>query len=131
MWRSHRVSVAPTTLTSDGDAWVKLRDDDYSDIDDHYVERGKDDVLAFAATAPGDPPPPVVSGVLVNAIKRMMASSPLERMTLAELGALDPMTRARAAMSTDTNEPGGTGWRAGPALADEDNGWIEYVLGEQ
>ena len=91
--------------------------------------------MAIAATAPGDPPPAIVSGVLVDTIKRMMVSDPEHRVTLAEGSALGPMTRVRAAMTANDDKPrgrdaSGGGWRAGRALVDEESGWIEHVLGE-
>lgn len=120
----------------DGDAWVKLRNDDFSDIEEHYVERGKDAIAAIDATLPGDPPPVIVSGVLVDTIKRMMASDPAERMPLADLMGLFPVVRVRAAMDlNDTNVLGARtkksgGWRARPALTDEQAGWLEHILAE-
>lgn len=70
--------------------------------------------------------------------KRMMSADPAQRMALAEVAALGPMARASASMAADKddkprgrNDDGaGGGWRAGPALVDEEPGWIEHVLGE-
>jgi hypothetical protein len=68
----------------------------------------------------------------------MMTEDPAERMTLAEIVALAPMVRVRASMAAEGEERGpgqdrygsGQGWRAGPALVEEESGWIEHVLEE-
>jgi hypothetical protein len=96
-----------------------------------------DDVAAIAATAPGDPPPAIVSGTLVSTIKHMMASDPADRLALTHLAVLPPMARTYAAMEAGRDGSGGRGrgpvraiWRAAPALVDEPSGWLEYVLDE-
>lgn len=101
--------------------------------------RGEDpDLAAIVATAPGDPLPPAVSTTLVEATKHMMAAEPKLRLTLAELGAMGPMVRTRVAMTDDDydDEERGPGAiagrrRGGPPLADEEDGWLDYVLGTE
>ncbi|CAK9781974.1 hypothetical protein CC85DRAFT_276975 [Cutaneotrichosporon oleaginosum] len=114
-------------LPSNGEAWIKLRHDDFSDLDNQYALRGgpKPDVI------PGEPPTPVVSMALVSTIQHMMASNPAQRMTLAELLSLVPLRRAQEAMARGREEGGLLRGRiAGPALAEEDDEWTAYVLGE-
>lgn len=100
-------------LPSNGDAWVKLRNDDYSDLDEHYVQREQQVGLTEL---------PVVSGRLLTTIKQMMLSSPQWRMQLEEVRALEPVARASAAMR------GEGGRQAAPALVDEDDGWLDWLL---
>ncbi|KAL1407790.1 mitosis inhibitor protein kinase swe1 [Vanrija albida] len=121
------------TLPSNGEAWVKLRNDDFTDLDDHYVLRGatapsaSNTPSSWPTSAAGDPPTPVVSNVLLATIRQLMYSSPAARMTLSELDELGPMVRARSAL---VSEPGC--WcAAGPALVEEDAGFIDYVLGTE
>lgn len=74
-----------------------------------------------------------MSATLLSTIKNMMKADPAERMTLAEVLALAPLQRARAAMlAAGKGEEGNEFVRkaAGPALADEAEGWVEYVLGD-
>lgn len=101
-------------LPSNGDAWVKLRSDDYSDLDEHYVLRER--VVGVTEL-------PVVSGCLLTTIKQMMLSSPQWRIKLDEVLALEPLVRAADAMRGD-----GMYQAAGPALVDEDDGWLEWLL---
>lgn len=100
-------------LPSNGDAWVKLRSDDYSDLDEHYVQR--EHVVGATEL-------PVVSGRLLTTIKQMMLSSPQWRIKLDEVLALEPVARAADAMRGECM------WQAGPALVDEDEGWLEWLL---
>lgn len=100
-------------LPSNGDAWVKLRSDDYSDLDEHYVQREQ---------VVGTTELPVVSGRLLTTIKQMMLSSPQWRIKLDEVLALLPIVRAAEAMRGEGM------WQAGPALVDEDDGWLEWLL---
>ncbi|GMK55926.1 hypothetical protein CspeluHIS016_0209820 [Cutaneotrichosporon spelunceum] len=115
-------------LPSNGEAWIKLRHDDFSDLEDQYAIRDgpKPEVV------PGLPPTPVVSAELINTIVRMMASNPERRMTLAEALVVAPLQRAREAMERGREEGGLLRGRiAGPALAEEGGGWTAYVLGEE
>ncbi|BEJ15626.1 hypothetical protein CspHIS471_0502310 [Cutaneotrichosporon sp. HIS471] len=114
-------------LPSNGEAWIKLRHDDFSDLEDQYAIRGgpKPDVV------PGVPPTPVVSAELIKTIGHMMASNPEQRMTLAEALAVAPLRRAQEAMERGRAEGGLLRGRiAGPALAEEADEWTAYVLGE-
>lgn len=101
-------------LPSNGEAWVKLRSDDFSDIEDHYVLRdehkteGTGDVAAL----------PVLSADVVNTIKGLMRASPAERTTLAEVEEMKVVQRLR-----DGSVPS-----KGPALVEEDDEWLESAL---
>lgn len=64
-----------------------------------------------------------MSAELVDTIKGMMMAEPAHRMSLGEVLALEPLRKAKAAMQ------GEGGRLAGPALVDEEEGWIEYVVG--
>jgi mitosis inhibitor protein kinase SWE1 len=113
-------------LPSNGEAWIKLRHDDFSDLDGQYAIRGG----AKPDAVPGEPPTPVISAELITTIQHMMASNPAQRMTLAEVLALAPLRRAQEAMERGREEGGLLRGRiAGPALAEEDDQWTEYVLG--
>lgn len=111
-------------LPSNGDAWVKLRNDDFSDIEEHFIIRGQQhnhngtDMFEFISEAPI----PTVSIPLINTIKHMMAADPSVRMTQEQLGLLAPLKRARTAMYDES--------LAGPALVEEEDGWVAYLLEE-
>jgi len=93
----------------DGEGWVKLRNDDFSDLPEHYRSRGQN----------GDSGLPEISDVLMRTIQATMASQPEERMTLDEVMELGPVRRMRVMQ----------GMRA--ALVEEDVGFLEAILAEQ
>lgn len=97
-------------LPSNGEAWVKLRSDDFSDLDEHYVLRSE-----MGDTSAGSGLP-VLSNELVSVIKGLMRSSPLERTTLAELDEMEVMRRLS-----------GSSCRA-LALVMEDEAWLDRLL---
>jgi mitosis inhibitor protein kinase SWE1 len=72
-------------LPSNGDRWVKLRNDDFSDLDEHYVIRGQ-------RTPPGEVLP-VISVGMLETIKGMMRADPARRMTLQAVRSLTPLIR--------------------------------------
>lgn len=84
-------------LIIDGEGWVKLRSNDFSDLSEHYQTRPSfaERVLEEQSTDSADETLPVLSATLVDTIQRLMASDPASRMTLTEVAELDAMRRLR------------------------------------
>lgn len=101
-------------LPSNGEAWVKLRSDDFSDIDDHYVLR---DEHVQERSSESDALP-MLSAELVNTIKGLMRASPVQRTTLAEVEEMKVVRRLRD----------GTLPSKGPALVAENDEWLASAL---
>ena len=60
---------------ADGEGWIKLRNDDFSDLSEHYRPRG----------TRGDASLPEISDNLMATIRGMMTSRPEARWTLKEI----------------------------------------------
>jgi mitosis inhibitor protein kinase SWE1 len=101
----------------DGDAWIKLRNDDFSDLEEHYIVRD-----AINDT-PRDGPEvvPVLSNALVGIMKSTMKSKPTNRMTLGEMSEVSAMRRLQS-----MNKEG----RLRAALIEEDEGFLREILVE-
>lgn len=91
---------------ADGDGWVKLRSDDFSDLTEHYQPRGQSDALGL----------PEVSKVLLETIKGMMSSRPYDRMTLDEVMTVGPVRRLKGLVGVKA------------ALVEEEMGFLESIL---
>jgi mitosis inhibitor protein kinase SWE1 len=86
------------TLEIDGDGWIKLRSDDFSDLTEHYTstENIRDENDSRCQERPAKDQQeavPEVSTVLISTIKGMMSSDPAKRITLEQIRALGPMVR--------------------------------------
>ncbi|WVR09388.1 hypothetical protein IAU60_006455 [Kwoniella sp. DSM 27419] len=112
-------SAMNVVLPSNGEGWVKLRNDDYSDLSEHYRARSRvtDPVVMDQDDGvPVDRTIAVISDELIDVIKRMMRSSPAERIRLDDVWGLDVIRRL-------------TGMERGRALVEESDEWLERVLG--
>ncbi|KAL7422403.1 mitosis inhibitor protein kinase swe1 [Cryptotrichosporon argae] len=125
-------------LPPNGDGWVKLRNDDFSDLAMHYVVRDTRAKAAAAAATPATAVPatdtnavadtdvlPVVSDELMALIRDMMRSDPEARATLEEVRERAVVRRVEDAMGAGESEQ----WRAGPALVDEPDEFLAWALG--
>ncbi|KIR68063.1 WEE/WEE-UNCLASSIFIED protein kinase, partial [Cryptococcus bacillisporus CA1873] len=105
-------------LPSNGDAWVQLRNDDFSDLNGIYIPR------SCSASSPSRNPPlddpnmPVLSDDLLTVIKGLMRSNPDRRWTLADIWRHPVVKRVRAS-------------ERGKALVEESDEWLKRVLGEE
>lgn len=80
-------------LPSNGDGWVKLRNDDFSDLAEHYVPREKGDHRQVTEAGL-----PVVSEKLLEVVRGMMGAERDDRWTLDDVMGLEEMKRVREAM---------------------------------
>lgn len=101
-------------LPSNGDGWVKLRNDDFSDLAEHYIARAREDAKLVA-----DDGRPVVSDNLLSCIKGMMAPDPAKRWTVDDVRGMKEMKAATALMEEK---------KLGPACVEEDGGMLHEVL---
>jgi mitosis inhibitor protein kinase SWE1 len=79
-------------LPPNGDAWVKLRNDDFSDLPEHYTAREGWSLGVKHEDAEGEPLP-VLSERILAVIKGMMVSDPTGRLSLEEVMATKEMER--------------------------------------
>jgi len=89
-------------LPSNGNGWVKLRSDDFSDLDEHHVIRGQ--------CGPNDVP--IISATLWKTIKGMMRADPGKRTTLQDVRTLTPLNKLNAR----------------PALVEENDAFLSWLL---
>lgn len=87
-----------------------MRNDDFTDLDEHYVLRGETTVTTMEDGVPR------VSRQLVDVIKGMMRSEPMLRMTLGDVNRCGPMKMLKV-------------MERGPALVEESEGFLEKLLG--
>ena len=92
----------------DGEGWVKLRNDDFSDFDEHYLVRSDGDWRLIT-----DDGIPILSGQLLHAIKSMMKSDPAARRGLKDIMGLEEVIRVKEGMRSG---------RLRGALAEEEEG---------
>jgi len=97
-------------LPSNGDGWVKLRQDDFSDLDEHFNIRGQ-------VQQRDTPSLPFISSELSGTIQHMMRSEPCRRATLDEVRSLSPLVRLSCGQSST---------RA--ALVEEDETFLTWLL---
>ncbi|OCF40718.1 WEE protein kinase [Kwoniella heveanensis CBS 569] len=111
-------------LPSNGEGWVKLRNDDFSDLEEHYRVRprsqsqqatGAGSNMLFVGDNSGDPATPQISDELLAVIKHTMRSDPSDRW------GLDDIFENRVVK----NVLGGT---RGRALVEESDEWLDGVL---
>jgi len=100
----------------DGEAWIKLRNDDFSDLNEHYRSRGQ-----TQQPNQEDEVVPELSTQLINIIKGMMRSDPGRRMTLGGLSGSEVMVHLRAMKEDD---------RLKPALLEESLQFSKEILGQ-
>ncbi|KAK4686599.1 mitosis inhibitor protein kinase SWE1, partial [Tremellales sp. Uapishka_1] len=98
-------SALNVDLPSNGESWIKLRQDDFSDLEEHY------------STARTDGRP-CLSVEMMRLIKGLMASDPEKRITLCEVEEMEVVERIR--------ERGG----GRMALVQEDEGWLSSMLAQ-
>ncbi|ODN83545.1 hypothetical protein L202_01667 [Cryptococcus amylolentus CBS 6039] len=103
-------------LPSNGDAWVQLRNDDFSDLKGIYVPR------SVTSSPPHNPPAddpnmPVLSGDILMVIKGMMKSNPDRRWGLEDVWSYPVVQKVR-------------GMERGKALVEESEEWLKKILGE-
>lgn len=79
-------------LPPNGDAWIKLRNDDFSDLPEHYTPREGWSPNDKHQDANGEPLP-VLSERILAVIKGMMLSDPARRMSLADVMETKEMVR--------------------------------------
>ncbi|WVQ95179.1 hypothetical protein IAU59_002273 [Kwoniella sp. CBS 9459] len=120
-------------LPSNGEGWVKLRNDNFSDLEEHYRLRptrrlhhpasaGQGTGRSCSTTSNGtevdngDPTTPFVSNELLNVIKCMMRSSPADRWGLDDIFANEVVKNVLQSTR-------------GRALVDESEEWLDAVLG--
>lgn len=107
-------------LPPNGDAWVKLRNDDFSDLSEHYTAREGWSPADRHENAEGEPLP-VLSERLLAVIKGMMVSDPAKRMNLEEVMGTKEMMRV-AGWKTASE---GTERVVRPALQEDGEGEAE------
>jgi mitosis inhibitor protein kinase SWE1 len=114
------------TLVLDGDGWIKLRSDDFSDLTEHYTSteniRDEDDSRCHEEPAKDQQEAvPEVSTVLISTIKGMMSSDPAKRMTLEQIRALGPMVRLAGMVGKEG---------VSAALVEESKSFLRAILAE-
>ncbi|WVF67603.1 hypothetical protein IAT40_002361 [Kwoniella sp. CBS 6097] len=107
-------------LPSNGEGWVKLRNDDFSDLEEHFRIRpasvqGYFDPEAMANNNGGDPTTPYISAELLDIIKNMMRSDPSDRL------GLDDILENRVVKNV-------VGSKRGKALVEESEEWLNAIL---
>ncbi|ORY35673.1 hypothetical protein BCR39DRAFT_511438 [Naematelia encephala] len=112
-------AVMNVVLPSNGDAWIKLRNDDFSDLDEHHLIRQTTEIKVNGME---DSELPQISEALMGTIRGMMKRVPEERMTLREVTESKVVQRVTRAMQDG---------RVGAALAKEDKKFISEVLHEE
>ncbi|WWC93348.1 hypothetical protein V866_000182 [Kwoniella sp. B9012] len=112
-------SAVNVVLPSNGEGWIKLRNDDFSDLNEHYRLR-----CASTSTTSGvggenqDPSIPVLSQDLIDVIQGMMRSDPSHRWELEDIWN-NRVVRNVMCM------------KKGRALVEEGQGWLESVLSRE
>ncbi|RXK42292.1 WEE/WEE-UNCLASSIFIED protein kinase [Tremella mesenterica] len=106
-------------LPSNGESWVKLRSDDFTDLSEHYHLRTPSSCLTTEnhlvtpiknsknLTTPSkaiiktieDSTIPIISSQLLDLIKGMMRSDPIQRITLEDMSALSVFKKTTELMS--------------------------------
>ncbi|KAK8854579.1 hypothetical protein IAR55_003318 [Kwoniella newhampshirensis] len=103
-------------LPSNGDGWVKLRNDDFSDLVEHYYPR-QISLRRGLEQSQGDSSAPILSDEILSVIKAMMRSVPEERWSLEDVRRYDVVIRVKECAR-------------GEALVEENEKWLAGVLGE-
>lgn len=98
-------SALNIVLPSNGDSWLKLRSDDFSELAEHYEER-KGEKGEWKEGIP------IISGEMMGMIKRMLAKEVEDRIDLMEI--------RESAMVKKAEEE-----RWGAALMQESEDWWE------
>lgn len=96
----------------DGEGWIKLRTDDFSDIEDHYTLRGP-------CTGEKEEGVAELSGDLLEVIKGMMRKDPITRWTLEDVKDIQALRRIKGMKEVR------------PALVDEPETFLEELLAEK
>nr|XP_031863917.1 uncharacterized protein CI109_000561 [Kwoniella shandongensis]KAA5530989.1 hypothetical protein CI109_000561 [Kwoniella shandongensis] len=105
-------------LPSNGEGWVKLRNNDFSDLDEHYMpRRSSSRAREQQDKKEVDPSVPVLSDAILSVIKGMMRSIPGERSSMEDVWNNDVVSRVRRATRSR-------------ALVEEDERWLSDVLRE-
>lgn len=109
-------SILNVVLPSNGEGWIKLRNNDFSDLTEHYECRKKTGdwrlVNEFGL--------PVISEKLLEVVKGMMRSDREIRWRLSDVVATEEMRRVKVAMEDK---------KLGSACVEEDMSALEYILG--
>lgn len=104
-------------LPSNGDGWVKLRSDDFSDLDEHYTMREPAIQGSFFGL-------PIISIDLLDTIKGMMRCDPKKRLSLDQVRSAAPILRIRE--GKDSN--GDARRKIGAALVEEHDEFVAWLL---
>lgn len=105
-------------LPSNGDAWVQLRNDDFSDLNGIYIPRPHSASSPNRNPPPDDPNMPILSDDILTVIKGMMRCNPDRRWSLGDVWRHPVVKRVRAS-------------ERGKALVEESDEWLKRVLGEE
>lgn len=111
-------SALNVVLPSNGDAWVQLRNDDFSDLNGIYIPRPHSASSPNLNPPSDDPNMPVLSDDILTVIKGMMRSNPDRRWSLGDVWRHPVVKRVRAS-------------ERGKALVEESDEWLKKVLGEE
>lgn len=101
---------------------MKLREDDFSELAEHYTPRETAETTKHVEPAEVLP---VLSNDILEVIKGMMASNPIRRMTVEEIIFVRPM-RILADMKERSGSEGVR--NVGAALVEEEAGFLELLL---
>ena len=139
-----------TDLSEGGEAWIKLRNDDFSDVLPHFILRGERPVPNGEINE--STRQKVLSPQLVDVVKALMQSNAEERCTNDDLLVLGPIRRMRRMQRINPvrqeRKSSSEGVRSSllgkgqvkekvdgrtvilPALAPQPEEWLAYILGE-
>ncbi|WVW85353.1 hypothetical protein I302_107391 [Kwoniella bestiolae CBS 10118] len=110
-------SAVNVVLPSNGEGWIKLRNDDFSDLEEHYRLSPSQRSTSNSDFGMEDPSIPMLSQDLIGVIKGMMRSDPAERWDLEDIWNNRVVKNVMAT-------------KKGRALVEEGEGWLEGVLRE-
>ncbi|ORX38288.1 hypothetical protein BD324DRAFT_588590 [Kockovaella imperatae] len=134
-------SALNVVLPSNGDGWVKLRNDDFSDTLEHYLPRESDVKNGCSSPRPCSNLP-LLSSSMIDLIKGLMCSRPLHRWTLDRVFEYEPFKKmaridgtrsvvdsSRATVSDANQGQDATATRhMTAALVEEDEGFLRMIL---
>ncbi|WRT68652.1 uncharacterized protein IL334_005631 [Kwoniella shivajii] len=111
-------SAVNVVLPSNGEGWIKLRNNDFSDLDEHYRLRSTPTTYKNNQEAhnnDGDPTIPSISNEMILVIKGMMQADPSRRWTLNDIWNNKVVKKIMAK-------------ERGKALVEEGSRWLEEIL---
>ena len=120
----------------DGDGWIKLRNDDFSDTAEHYTAcMPRSEFNGTPQNSPGGKGTvPIISETLMGVIKGMMRSNVEDRIGLKDVFRLAPIHRLSGLVVGHEEDGEMVSNRArrmlGPALVEEEEWFLPYILCE-